>query len=64
MVKPVDDYGELRCPACNTIIRCNDYGDMPDECPMCGEVIDYSDYVQIDQDLTEELKNAKIKIRY
>lgn len=48
MVKPIDDYGELRCPECNTIIRCNDCGDMPDECPMCGEMINYTDYVRID----------------
>ncbi|WP_155245008.1 hypothetical protein [Enterocloster clostridioformis] len=48
MVKPIDDYGELLCPECNTIICCNECGDMPDKCPQCGEEIDYTDYVQID----------------
>lgn len=43
MVKLIDDYGELRCPECNTIICCNDCGDMPDMCPGCNEVIDYEE---------------------
>lgn len=45
MVKLIDDYGELRCPECDTIICCNDCGDMPEKviktdtcsqaCPAC-----------------------------
>ena len=53
-MKLINDYGELRCPKCNTIIRCNDCGDMPDVCPMCGDVIDYTDYVRIDDDLVSD----------
>lgn len=44
MFKPIDDYGELHCQVCDTVIRCNECGDMPERCPGCGTDIDYSDY--------------------
>lgn len=64
MVKLIDDYGELRCSQCDTLICCNDCGDMPDMCPGCHEVIDYEErnimsIEETEKELLERLSNER-----
>lgn len=37
----IDEWGVSRC-ACGAELCCDEYGEMPDDCPVCGAELDYS----------------------
>jgi transcription initiation factor TFIIIB Brf1 subunit/transcription initiation factor TFIIB len=34
-----DDYGDVKCGICESVLFCGEGGDMPDVCPACGCVV-------------------------
>lgn len=40
LVRDTDDGG-VACGGCGKDLICNEYGDMPDECPGCGALLEY-----------------------
>lgn len=37
-------YGEVLCGCCGAELECNEFGDMPEQCPSCGVHLSYSVY--------------------
>lgn len=38
-MRPIDDYGELRCRVCDTVICCDECGDMRMMCALLIKVL-------------------------
>lgn len=43
-VKVKEENGLAYCDHCNSILECDDCGDVPEACPYCGVVLDWSEY--------------------
>lgn len=41
--KLLEQYGELFCAKCHSSIVCNEFGDMPEQCPVCGAKFNWSE---------------------